>query len=272
MSTKIYHGCRAPRTMDLFELVDAIRAVIIPERLRLEATSISRIATVLYDREARTGERGAEGTTLMPFFDACTEWESVQDKLTPTSPMYDPYRFELQIIPSGDYYYLIPYLRQDTYLDALTSVDGVEHFPYWDNTDGPDHLTAEEWDAVGEEWMAVPGVRYGQIAAGVGVLVTLGVDRMPLVNLMQRLDLLVDNQPSIKKRQESVLNGVVQELVSQSGDQLALVAGRDVLGAHPDVVSGMVPLTEDDFIGQSLPNPLTVDVDAVRKFLVDNQN
>ncbi|MHA7274800.1 hypothetical protein ACX80Z_15390 [Arthrobacter sp. TMT4-20] len=50
-------------------------------------------------------------------------------------------------------------LGSQEYIDVVAGLDGVEEYEYWNNSDGPDHVTAEEWAERRDAWDRIfPGL------------------------------------------------------------------------------------------------------------------
>ena len=65
----------------------------------------------------------------------------------------------VSIIPSNDEVFVLIYTQDQEVKNMFSNMDEIEEYGYWDNVDPPDDLTAEQWDARGEEWeVALPGI------------------------------------------------------------------------------------------------------------------
>jgi hypothetical protein len=49
------------------------------------------------------------------------------------------------------------FAEQKEYIEAWESIEGVEEFFYWDNTDHPDHVTRKQWKERSKMWDAIMG-------------------------------------------------------------------------------------------------------------------
>lgn len=287
MSTKIFHGCRAPRSMDVLELADRVRAVITPLRLDLERSAIMDSCSNIIDREAlQQVQRSTDLKDALaalsiwsPFFAAMDAYDKSQEELGENSALHDPHRFSMQVIPSGDHLYLLPFVQQQSYIDALCSIDGVEHYPYWNSGDGPDDLTAAEWDERGQEWMSVPGMDYGQIPAQHGVTVDLGMQNSPGMNLLFEMrsgesKKLLSQQPDLLKRRTRIMLRALDALrpMKVVDDEIwshvrSISRKAKALAEMDGLVIGLEPLTIEMVRGVALHPPIWIDWELLRESL-----
>ncbi len=173
MSTKIHNGYRVPMTelIDARHFLEVFRARATPVFRELLAQRMATIATAHIDRRACGGlpETGLPGEAPPTF--AANErpvsyaWGVVTDRIRRAreiwraDQLYDPacdLECTLHLVPYTDgHAYLLLYARQDAYEGVLSGMDGVEPYPYWDNTDPPDGISDAEWDARGALWDTV---------------------------------------------------------------------------------------------------------------------
>lgn len=67
------------------------------------------------------------------------------------------FEMKLVFIPYGDTIYGLAFTEQGDWLQALYDDPAIQHFPYWNNTDGPNHIDPSDWRARGNLWSAVIG-------------------------------------------------------------------------------------------------------------------
>lgn len=67
-------------------------------------------------------------------------------------PIYD-FGISLTLFPyNHSIYYIMLFTEQQYLLDLFKSYKDVEYYGYWDNTDGPDELSYQAWEARGSRW------------------------------------------------------------------------------------------------------------------------
>lgn len=71
-------------------------------------------------------------------------------------PEYD-FSFDLTVFPSKDGILAMLFAEHKAYVDMFKSIEGIELYPYWDNTDKPENITQEEWDKRRDEWLEAIG-------------------------------------------------------------------------------------------------------------------
>jgi hypothetical protein len=71
---------------------------------------------------------------------------------------YD-FHFTIAILPCNDDVFVIPFTEDHEVTKLLTSTGDIIEYPYWNNTDQPEDMTWEQWEARGKEWdEALPGI------------------------------------------------------------------------------------------------------------------
>lgn len=179
MSTKIYNGYRID-TGDIFAFTGRLRAKLNPVRDRLDARLIAEKMTTSIDNRLfgitpkddettgdTTSSRADEAEVIAHHRrtpvatearDATIALMLGQSKLRREGKTadfdYNPNRFELTIArdqPTGDLL-AITYCEQDELAEAFRGLDEVSEYGYWNNTDQPDDVTDEEWEARRQAW------------------------------------------------------------------------------------------------------------------------
>lgn len=224
MSTKIPHGYRLAQSADLWQFLDDLRTTLNPMRDRLDAAQLASHATMILDN-AQFGlpspikpehDLGAE---FPPLFRAWHSYEAEQATLKSTDLMADPNRFDLSIgrEPATGRIMLLRFCEQQPLIDLFEAMSEVEPYPYWNNTDRPDELTQEEWDARGAEWDRL--VHDGPAAEST---LTFHLRCQPsysmdVIGWGSRRSLALDYLPDDAVRAERVLNSTLARQLITSG-------------------------------------------------------
>lgn len=153
MSTKIYTGFRF-RTNDIF----AIHRLVAKWRVELAAIHRSELAFLLagmctetIDRNAINAERNAGKN---PFREARMEVRTRQKEIL-GSGHRDPevdFDFEIAILPYDGHVYGMVFSERSRWVGRWMELEDVEDYSYWDNTDRPDEISAEDWKARDRVW------------------------------------------------------------------------------------------------------------------------
>lgn len=73
-----------------------------------------------------------------------------------TSRVHEFSRYEfycnITILPCNDQVFLLMFTEERGIQDMFDKMEGIEEYPYWDNSDQPDGMTWEEWKERGVEW------------------------------------------------------------------------------------------------------------------------
>lgn len=153
MSTKLYDGLRlVDPDADLMAVVPQVAQAIRPvfHRLRLQIVA-EQFASVV-----DAGRPEGVKDNSMVFFTAQEKWLEHQRAYGSHHTLNDPLRFSIVFgrAASGDLL-AYPYAARGAYKDALMETGLFAEYGYWDNTDHPDELTDEEWDAVRDAWCSL---------------------------------------------------------------------------------------------------------------------
>lgn len=151
MSTKLYDGLRMNDDgADLLQAVPVIAAAVKAVFLEARKAVVAECFAAAVD-----GPRG-DGPSGLVFFDAQDAWTKRQAELGATHALNDPLRFSMvfgRAVTGRVLAY--PYHRLAAYDEALASTGLLSPHPYWNNTDRPDDLTDDEWDARRREWDSI---------------------------------------------------------------------------------------------------------------------
>lgn len=160
MSTKIYTGRRYKATTlyELDEFRKKVRETLMPVARELYNKAFAKKFISKYDKATIANE---EINTRTMKFNVWQELGQLMKKHSDSeyNGTWADFTFSMSIMIDGDYLLLMPFSQYDSdYLAALDSIEGVEEYGYWNNTDPLDTVTDEEWQERGEAWDRVlPG-------------------------------------------------------------------------------------------------------------------
>lgn len=169
MSTKIYDGIIF-RSTDLLEIHHQIMTLrpVIRDLGRVETLAFyAREATQVVDARATTGKGGKEGQcALAGIWLDLTDRQNEIKRTGRRDPEVD-LEFTIVLLPHAGRVYGMYFTERRDWAKALVGEDRIaEAYPYWNNTDPPDGIPCEEWDARGELWREIlaadPDGRPGQ--------------------------------------------------------------------------------------------------------------
>lgn len=152
MSTKIFNGTLIKGDLKYaYEVGSDFRTIV----QRMAQESIDRIAVnhAVYLIDSAVIKN--ESIDCLPIIRAFDLVSDEQDRVITNrerNPGFD-FSCELTMFPDGDETLAIVVTEQQEFLDTWLSMPGVEAYPYYNNTDRPDYLTQEQWDARGDRWM-----------------------------------------------------------------------------------------------------------------------
>lgn len=158
MSTKIYNGFRMPKSFDsLNRINDEFRekGSILMNSLLDETVVKMSVRNLDIDI---VSQNDTNKNYIMDSLSRIND-EYREIKTSSKNNPYFDFECELSIMipPSGDHIYLIAYTCKDEYIRLLESIDGVEEYAYWNNTDPPDDIDEDIWDQRGKDWDAALG-------------------------------------------------------------------------------------------------------------------
>lgn len=151
MSTKIYNGLRLiDGEADLFEVIPKVAKSIRKE--------LGKAAQELVGEELARGAEDkriretAKPTDLL-WFEVEESWRKRQEAWGPHHRLNDPLRFSIVFGRSNRGNLLANwYGEHQGYETALKKIGLFEDYGYWNNTDEPEDMTYEQWEARGKEW------------------------------------------------------------------------------------------------------------------------
>ncbi len=139
MSTRIYKGFRLnmSRLADVLALVESFRPWVEEQANQAFDTFMDNMSK--------------EGADAIKAFDTWQELRRLIRVQQQRVPQVDT-DFTVLVIPSGEQMLGIVYTERQAWFDAWCKLPGVEEFGYWDNTDQPDGVSDDEWDARSRAW------------------------------------------------------------------------------------------------------------------------
>lgn len=159
MSVKIYRGFVIDpafgTVQGLHHLVSEFRAEVKPLAKRYLLAAFIKDAVTEFDR--RHVGLNSQNPDKSPCSHAWSAMLEAQGDLKDgrRHPQYDA-SCSLALLPHPDGRILgIMYTENDPWLELWAAKPGISEYNYWDNTDRPDDLTAEEWRTRREDWGAV---------------------------------------------------------------------------------------------------------------------
>lgn len=153
MSRVIDHGYRLAPGLDPFDLVERVRAEMDPRRTMADARHLVTEAVDLLDR-ARWGL----GQVDSPLADAIAKTVREARVLRRTERRNEWRRFGLRLLrdPQEGRLFALADYEETVYGERpLATIHGLEHWPYWDNTDRPDTIHEQEWSTRRDTWERV---------------------------------------------------------------------------------------------------------------------
>lgn len=131
--------------------------------IRLKTSSLSRVLGILESFRPWVAAQADErfdtfmdnmvkgGSTPIQAYDS---WQDRRRRVKTTGER-DPFidtEFSVSIIPAGRQTLGIVYTEQTPWFNAFVAHPGVEEYGYWDNTDGPDEVSEQEWEGRRRAW------------------------------------------------------------------------------------------------------------------------
>lgn len=151
MSIKIFNGYRV-RTDNPNAFLHDVEHALGPIRDLLDARLYARKMSELvdgHDHHARAVAAPLKNAALDAFRESVNSGNPGEFWNHPHSLDID-YGYP----PEGDktHLFVLLHCQQDDYRDAFEALDGVEEFPYWNNSDGPDDMSEHEWTQRRTAW------------------------------------------------------------------------------------------------------------------------
>ena len=157
MSTKIFNGYRI-ETDSLQGLQDFVQDYRKKARPRAVAFAASQI---MWNLASKIDDAVMDGEPYEPFIEhgVYAEFCDFESKVSKAlgslqRDVFHDLECNLSLVPdtANGYIYVLIYAEQRFYHNLLEKMPGIEPFPYWDNTDGPDELSEAQWKARGKTW------------------------------------------------------------------------------------------------------------------------
>ena len=167
MSLKIYEGC-VIRGHNLSSFLPELQALgqQFEETAQLLAMQwLARFATHLFD-QAQAGLADPDpGSPLSRAWRTLNERQTEVRRTSRRDPAVD-FSAEVTVIPTGRRLLAIAYIEHPQLRELWQSQPWWEEFGYWNNSDRPDPLTAEQWRRRGAAWDKALGPSYVPAKAG----------------------------------------------------------------------------------------------------------
>lgn len=200
MSIKIHNGYRI-RLGATAPFLRNVEAAVAPVRNELDATLYASIVADLIDRHDQGTYRYVESLKL----DALHEFMKVVGQGPVGTVFNHPHSFDLDIgfDPDTDpqatdrWLHVLLHCQRDEYQTIFESLPGVEPFPYWNNSDRPDDLDDEAWNARHNAWKWVIDARR---IRDVMTRWTHRDNPSPEGSYILRDDIILDRLPTIEDR------------------------------------------------------------------------
>ncbi len=165
MSTKIYNGYQIKEMSmpELLLLIQRVQDALLPVHEKLYMTQFVREALRIIDGKvllipekfAAMAASGSKGCEVTPYFYANSVIRNAQKEIKISQirdPLYD-FGCEIVVLPLSQGKILaILYTEKKAFTDIVESFPEIEPYPYYNDTDEPEDITLEEWDARGQEW------------------------------------------------------------------------------------------------------------------------
>lgn len=281
MSKRLHDGLRINMGAysTVFDLVDTVRQAAGGVLLEMQARELSKHAVAFIDQDELGLSQVRRGPQQTAVTYAIWRWQQKQESLGEDHPLYDPFRFWLQVLQAHSGKVLaIPYVADHEYVAALLELPGFAEYAYWDSTDRPDDVPPEEWDERAADWSSAYGVTGipGSHGFSIELVHTQTINGPWRSNRDNFRGLVVSQQPSLRDRARVVvrtelvrrLRGTAWQAAAldEADERAAVLAGQvDPL----DVVEGLEPLVEEDFVCTQPRRPGVKLHEEVLKRLVD---
>lgn len=101
----------------------------------------------------------AQASNIEQKINAYNKWLHLRDIVKQKSTRLDPVDtdFEIVFFPHENHFLGIAYTNNTLWFEKWMSLDLVEDYSYWNNTDKPKELTDEQWNQRAENWDKVLG-------------------------------------------------------------------------------------------------------------------
>ena len=175
MSWRVYHGYRLPASMSIPVLCRDLRRRAEPVYRELAIEAVGLTALLLCADDASV-EKVADAVSHGQVKEAKAGWcptllsqaaaivDAVQERLRRPAALRVPAVFDLVFsvafvadVVGSEWTYALLYTDRQELEGVWAATPGVEPWPWWDNTDGPDDVTEAEWDERGDVWRRVLG-------------------------------------------------------------------------------------------------------------------
>jgi hypothetical protein len=179
MSTKIYDGCKLtkpPKNLkEVRDIVLRFKEAVLPHYTEKFFALLARDFVGIFDDASYFGassypfpsgrgdKRETRTITGLSLSSLPLLWqieESIERKAeifrnqSDRLHEYSDYEFYCHVVclPCNDEVFVLPFTEETEAQDLLPTIEGIEAYPYWDNTDRPDEASPEQWEKRREEW------------------------------------------------------------------------------------------------------------------------
>ncbi|SOC21754.1 hypothetical protein [Thalassospira xiamenensis] len=181
MSTKIYDAFRldVPSLLDAYTLVDSFRHQLIPMREELMARRYAGDMISTLDMLALGHMPDLKDQTNPSLYGFVNNnWHEIERELIKghRSPLHD-FGCEIILYPHEGEIYGQMLVEQSSYREAWFDNPSVVDFHYQNQTDGPDNVSEEEWEARSDIWDAIFNRHPSSTMALCGLTITCAPER-----------------------------------------------------------------------------------------------
>jgi hypothetical protein len=152
---RLHHGYRLAAGTDVFAFAATVRDVLNPVRDTLDRRLLATSAVRIYDRHNYVGKTG--DLTSSPWMAGLHQFYEEQTKADPNHRNHDPHGFGFSVAPDPETgrVHVLSFCERSELRMAFEAIECVEPYGYWDNSDKPDEVTADEWSERAASWKRV---------------------------------------------------------------------------------------------------------------------
>lgn len=227
MSTKIYNGyilkgIYAPEVFDMCRAM-SVRVRKKQEELTLRCIVDCAISTLdkrtlghpINDIEMFDYKHNPDKSALCEGASYCLNRHMAMCRRRERDPGFD-FDFEIAFVQARPKMLALAYVENKELLEIFTSWPNVEECGYWDNTDGPEELSEEEWCERGRVWDKA----LGPTSTPAHVCLSFKLDTMPLVTFtkenVEKTIVELGDEASLDNRVEyCVRNEIMRTLLTE---------------------------------------------------------
>ena len=165
MSTTVYNGCKFPEGSDLLDIIQRFnearpQAIALADRIlqkQITAQAINRLDRLIVQATGAaandSSERPDEYTSFSDILSKCFQ-RTLERRKSPDSSHHSDIdtAASIVVIPHATGLYGIFRCNNDEMLGYMKATLGFEDYGWWNNTDEPEGVTEDEWEARGKIW------------------------------------------------------------------------------------------------------------------------